>query len=357
MNIITLVLFVLLLGIIICLHEFGHLIAAKLFHVYCFEYSFGMGPALFQKKTKETVYSIRAIPVGGYVSMAGEQDGDAAYPDVVVPEGRRLTDQKPWKKIIIMLAGVTMNFLLCWFILSMILLYSGGYVQSPSSVIDSVVEDSPAERAGFVSGDEVTQIITADGIKTSVDTFDDIQYALLEISGEEVEFVVQRGEESVSLFVTPEYSEERETYMIGIVGGTSSIVTINFLNCWKYGLEYMIKIAGLMLVAIRRIFTPSGVAQLSGPVGIYQATEQAASQGALTYFFLLAQLSLNVGIFNLLPLPVLDGGQVVITLCEAIVRRPLNEKVKVGISVACWVLLISLMLFVTWNDISKLIFN
>lgn len=116
----TIIYFLLLLSIIICIHELGHLLAAKLFGVYCYEYSFGMGPALLQKKGKETIYSIRALPIGGFVSMAGEPDGDEAYPDVVVPEGRRLTEIARWKRIIVMLAGVTMNFLLALFLFSMI---------------------------------------------------------------------------------------------------------------------------------------------------------------------------------------------------------------------------------------------
>ena len=102
----TIIYFLLLLSAIILIHEAGHLVAAKFFGVYCYEYSFGMGPLLFKKKGKETQYSVRCLPIGGYVAMAGEQDGDELYPDVVVPEGRRLTDKKPWQKIIIMLAGV-----------------------------------------------------------------------------------------------------------------------------------------------------------------------------------------------------------------------------------------------------------
>jgi regulator of sigma E protease len=108
----TIIYFLILLSMIIVIHEAGHLLAAKKFGVFCYEFSFGMGPLLWQKKGKETRYSIRAIPVGGYVSMAGEEDGDALYPDVKVPAGRRLTDLVWWKKIIIMLAGVTMNVII-----------------------------------------------------------------------------------------------------------------------------------------------------------------------------------------------------------------------------------------------------
>ena len=105
----TIIYFLLLLSAIILIHEAGHLVAAKLFGVYCYEFSFGMGPVLLKHKGKETQYSLRALPVGGFVAMAGETDGDEAYPDVEVPAGRRLTEKKPWQKIIIMLAGIRYN--------------------------------------------------------------------------------------------------------------------------------------------------------------------------------------------------------------------------------------------------------
>ena len=123
----TIIYFLLLLSVIITIHEAGHLLAAKKFNVYCYEFSFGMGPLLWHKKTKETQYSIRAIPIGGYVSMAGEADGDEMYPDIEVEDSRRLINKPWWQKIIIMLAGVFMNFLLAWVIFSLIILSAGAF--------------------------------------------------------------------------------------------------------------------------------------------------------------------------------------------------------------------------------------
>ena len=135
----TIIYFLLLLSAIILIHEAGHLVAAKLFGVYCYEFSFGMGPVLLKHKGKETQYSLRALPVGGFVAMAGETDGDEAYPDVEVPAGRRLTEKKPWQKIIIMLAGVFMNFVLAFMIflslpLNSLKLYLGSGIHIPHSL-------------------------------------------------------------------------------------------------------------------------------------------------------------------------------------------------------------------------------
>ncbi len=345
----TFVLFILLLSVIIVIHELGHLAAAKKFGVYCYEFSFGMGPVLFKRQKGETQYSIRAIPIGGFVAMAGETDGDAVYPGVVVPEGRRITDKKWWQKVIIMLAGVFNNFVLAYLIISFVMLGNGQMRLSPDPVVATVVEGSPAEAAGFEENDRIVAVVRSDGKKVSVAKFSDIQSIALD--DQPTDFVVVRDGEEVTLTVTPEYNEEYQSYMIGIQSIEGEVIRMNLLNCWYWGAYELKYIAGLMIGAILSLFRGVGLNNLSGPVGIYQATETYAKMGFASYMFLIAQLSLNVGIFNLLPLPVLDGGQVVITLVEAIVHRPLPEKVKTGIMVACWILLLGLMIFITWKDI------
>ena len=350
----TFIYFIILLSVIICIHEAGHLLAAKLFHVYVYEYSFGMGPALLQKKTKETTYSIRAIPMGGFVALAGESDGDA-YEGVVVPEGRRLTDKPAWQKIIILLAGVAMNFLLALVIISMIVLYNGAFAESPEARIEAVVEGSPAERAGLQPGDRIIRL--SDGQRTmKPDSFQDLQAFFITLEeGDVVTMTVLRNNEEVTVNVKPEYSEENQSFMIGIQGPKVAIRKVNILNCWYYGAKELGYIFTMMVEGIRTLFFGRNLDQLSGPVGIYTATEQSVSYGLIGYLVLMAELSLNVGLLNLLPLPVLDGGQVVITLFEALFRKKLSEKVRIGLMSACWVLLIALFLFVTWNDISRLL--
>ncbi len=351
----TIIYFILLLTVIICIHEAGHLFAAKKFGVYCYEYSFGMGPVIWKRKKGETQYSIRAIPIGGFVAMAGEQDGDAAYPDVTVPEGRRLTDKSWWQKVIIMLAGVFMNFVLCWVIFSLIILHSGSFAISPKAMIEEVIAGSPAEAAGLQAGDQITEVRLSDGTVYHPSTYEDLQLELSAMTDQAIEVTVLRDGEELTVSVTPEYNEEYQYYMIGIRGPSAEVKSVNLLNCWGFGAQEMWTVTKLMMSTIRSLFAGRNLNQLSGPVGIYQATEQTVSYGFSSFLFLMAELSLNVGIFNLIPLPVLDGGQVVITIAEAIAHRKLNEKVKIGLMGACWVLLIALMLFVTWNDVSRII--
>ena len=198
----TIIYFLLLLSVIITIHEAGHLLAAKKFNVYCYEFSFGMGPLLWQKKTKETKYSVRAIPIGGYVSMAGETDADELYPDVEVPDERRLINRPWWQRIIILLAGVTMNFLLAWVIFSIVYLSQGVYTESPPAVVGSVRENSPAERAGFEPGDIILEIRKEDGDSVRPKTFMDMQTFFMDDT-ETVTYTVKRGEEVLQLEVVP----------------------------------------------------------------------------------------------------------------------------------------------------------
>ena len=350
----TIILFIILLSVIITIHEAGHLLAAKTFGVYCYEFSFGMGPLVWKRKTKETQYSIRALPIGGYVSMAGEPDGDALYPDVTVPEGRRLTEQKTWKKVIIMLAGVMMNFLLAWVIFSLVILGAGMFRTSPEAIVSEVVAGSPAEAAGFMAGDRIVKITKEDGSSVKPKTYLDMQAFSSGYDGVET-YIIERDGEQYEIRVQPEWNEESQSYLIGIIGPDAVIHQVNFLNCWYYGFAEMGIITRMMITVIKGLFRGSGLDQLSGPVGIYQATETYAKLGLSSYLLLIGQLSLNVGIFNLLPLPVLDGGQIVLALCERAAGKPLNAKVKTVIMAVCWVLLISIMLFATWNDIARLI--
>ena len=350
----TFIYFIILLSIIICIHEGGHLLAAKKFGVYCFEYSFGMGPLIWQKQGKETKYSIRAIPIGGYVSMAGETESDEAYPDVVVPEGRRLNDIAKWKKIIVLLAGVFMNFMLAWLIFSLTLLHTGAYADSPKAMGGSVMENRPAEAAGFEAGDVIVRITKEDGNSVEPETYLDMQVFLADNEGGQLNYSIMRNGELLELTVTPEYMQEYESYLIGITGPKAEVHNVNLLNCWLYGLKEIRYLSRILITTLLALFRGYGLDQLSGPVGIYNATGQAASMGIASFLLLIGELSLNVGIFNLLPLPVLDGGQVVITVAEGIAGRELSTRIKTGIMIACWVLLISMMLFVTWQDIMKL---
>ena len=350
----TLIYFIILLSIIIIIHELGHFMFAKLFNVYCYEFSMGMGPKIWQKKGKETVYTLRLLPIGGYVSMAGENDGmQEEYTDIVVPKERTLTHLKEWKRIIIMGAGIFMNFMLAWVIMSGFYLYQGVYPVAPEPIIASVVEGSPADLAGLEANDYILKVTLEDGTVIEPEKFEDITNYTLTYDGD-ITYTVERNGQTLDFVVTPYQDQETKGYYSGINSLPYQAKEVTLLNAPILGASYLFDSTKTMLIALVRMFQGFGLEQLSGPVGIYTATETYANLGIEYFLMLIALLSLNLGIVNALPLPVLDGGRIIITLGEWIFKRKLNQKIEIALMSACWVLLIGLMIFVTWNDIMRL---
>jgi regulator of sigma E protease len=347
--------FILVLSVIIVIHECGHLLAAKAFGVYCYEFSLGMGPKIFSFQKKETKYTLRLIPIGGYVAMAGEQEDDMElYPDINVPKNRSIKGISYWKRIVIMIAGVVMNFVLCWVIISGILIQNGEYALSPKPIVNTIVENSPAASAGFETGDLIKKVVFADGTVIKPKEFTDLSTFTISY-GDEMTYTVERDGQLIDIKVKGQATEDG-IYMVGIGAPASEVVKINLLNAGKYGFDYMVDMTGSIFKSLTRLVQGNGLDQLSGPVGIYQVTAQQASLGLSNLLLLIALLSLNVGIFNLLPLPVLDGGRIILTLVEMIIGKPLNKKFELGIMTASMVLLFGLMIFATWQDIVR-IFN
>lgn len=356
----NLILFALLLSIIVSVHEFGHLVAAKIFGVYCKEYSIGMGPKLISKKGKETEYSIRAFPVGGFVAMAGDSDNqlETSVDTSDIPYERTLPGIAVWKRIIVMLAGIFMNLILAIVIYSMLILHNGQYVTSSKPEIVSVVEGSPAAVSGIEEGDIVIHIGFKNGLSISPESYRELIAFTGTYDGNGPwEVKVERNNETVEFEIDPEYVEEDDRYMIGIAFSDKAIqvVDVNLLNCWKYGLEYAVFIVKLTWSSFLSLFRGMNLKNVSGPIGIYSTVSEAAGLGIEYYIQLIAMISINVGIVNALPLPIFDGGRVLLALIELIIRKPLNQKTQNMIMTASLIVLLLLIFFVTYNDISKLI--
>ena len=353
----NIILFVILLSVIIVVHECGHLIAAKVFGVYCQEFSIGVGPKLFSKKGKETEFTLRALPFGGFVAMAGDTDNDLETKVDIsnLPPDRTLLGIARWKRIIIMLAGIIMNIILAIFIIAMVILSNGTYAKSPDAIVASVVADSPAEKAGLMAGDVIVEAYFEElGISIVPETFEDFQTFVYGYDDEVLTIVYERDGIEYTTELTKEYNAEVDAYQYGIYGPDSELVEVNLLNCWVYAIDYSAYAVSTIISALGQLLVGQGLENLSGPVGVYQVTAQAAQMGIQTYFLLIALISLNVGIFNALPLPILDGGRVVILLIEAVIRRPLSEKVINGLMCASLLIIFGLLIFVTWQDILRL---
>ncbi len=355
-TIINVIVFFLILGVIVLIHELGHFLTAKLFGVYCAEFSIGMGPKLFSKKKGETEYQIRALPIGGYVAMAGEADQEDNEIMKDVPYERTLKGIKTWKKCVIMLAGVFMNFVLALVLL--IGIYSFVEVQTNTSEIGSVVKNKGAALAGIEAGDIINKI-TINNEEHIIASFSDIQEVLnnenLQLDTDTVTMKVglTRNKHYLEKEVTAKYNNETKSYVMGITAATRQLT---FAEAIRQGINQFIEYALLIFTTLGKLITDMThtVSQLSGPVGIYTVTAQVTQTGSIsTLLSLTALLSTNIGMFNLLPIPGLDGSQVLFALIEKVIRREIPTRVKYALQMAGLILVFGLMIFVTVNDIGK----
>lgn len=347
----TIIYFALILGIIVFVHEFGHFFFAKLFNIYVYEFSLGMGPKIFQKKGKtgETVYSLRAIPIGGYCSLAGEGSDE----DKKLPKDRLLQSKPIWQRLLVMFFGAGNNFILALIVLFMVgLLYGCPIEKSP--IVKDVTLDSPAYVAGLQGGDIIKYI---NGSK--INNYEDLQIQLLMAKGE-TEIIVNRDGTDNTIKVTPLTEEERKAqkkdYSYGFSFKEDVDYEYGFFNSIKYSFKRFGALLRQMGITFKGLFTGGiSVKELSGPVGIFSAVDQTKSNGLSSLLALLALLSLNVGVVNLIPFPAFDGGRILFLVIEKIKGKPVKAETENLIHTIGFFLLLALIAFVTINDIIRLI--
>ena len=340
--------FVLILGAIILVHEFGHFIFSKLFKVYVYEFSLGMGPKLlhYKKKGGETEYCLRLIPIGGFVSLAGEDADDNSK----IPDDRKLYNKPVWQRFIIMVAGATFNFIFAFVVLFVMALIYGSTSTKP--IIATVSEGYPAYEAGIEVGDRVLSI---DGERTS--SWSEVQLYISMSDGKEMEFVLkdQDGEKK-TVMITPDVVENEDgtkNFVVGI--GLDTTKKHGFIESISYAFETTGTLFGLMFTTLKQLFAGGvSVNDLSGPVGIYGVVSDQAKQGFNSLMYLTAYLSMNVGVINLIPFPAFDGGRVLFLIIEKIRRKPVKAKTEALVNSIGFIILILLMIVVTFNDILRL---
>ena len=343
----SLIWFILILGAIVAVHEFGHFIFAKLSNIYVYEFSIGMGKKIFGKKKKdgETEFCLRAVPLGGYVMIAGED-----VEDEKIPKDRQMCNKGFWARFLVLFAGAFFNFIFAFVILFVSALIYGAVSMKP--YIGEVAQGFPAYNSGLESGD---LLLSIDGEK--INNWDKGLIMLQTTDGKEVEFEVQKADGSIRKYliapVIVEDEEGNETYKFGI--STMYEKEYGFGKSLSYAYNKTISLFGSMWDTLKYLFTGKvGVDQLSGPVGIYSIVDSQAEQGFEAILYLVAYLSINVGIINLLPFPAFDGGRILFLVIEKIFRKPVSKKVENIIHTIGFMLIIGLLIFVTFNDILRL---
>ena len=345
----TIIYFILILGIVVLIHEFGHFIFAKKAGIYVYEFSIGMGPQLFKfhRKNDETEYSIRLLPIGGYVQMAGE---DMEEEESDIPKEKQMTNKKWYQRFLTIIAGILFNFLLAIVIFFIVGLVNG--VPTDTTTVAEVTKDSAALEAGLQSGDVIEKI----NGKTILSS--DHLMLLVQVNGKEtMDVVVDRDGKEVALEITPKKVEvdDHVTYQYGF--SLNNTVVHNFFVAVKYGFTKMFSLLHQMILIIGYLIIGKlSLSSLAGPVGIYTVVEQSAEAGLMSLVYLVGFLSLNVGFINLLPIPAFDGGRILFLIIEKIKGSRVNPKVENTIHAIGFIFLMILMVLITYNDIMRLFF-
>lgn len=331
---------VLVFGILVTVHEFGHFITAKLTGMRVDEFAIGFGPKIYQQKDGDTLYSLRAIPLGGYNKIAGMD------PDDPVTEDSFNSKSIP-KRMLVILAGALMNFILPIILFTGIFLVQGMDKMVNEPVLGSVMTGMAADRAGLKAGDK---ILTING--QSMQNWRDIVVNLRANGEKEVTLQAERQGVVKTYTLQPEYDKEAKRALVGITPKFEK-VNMSVAESVKEGFSYTKYIIVAMMDGLAKIITGKAPAEVAGPIGVAQMAGQVAEQGLLPLMNFVAFLSINLGVINLLPLPALDGGHFVLLVLEGLRGKPLGSKAMNNIQMVGVALILALTIFSTFKDITR----
>lgn len=324
-----------LLGFLIFIHELGHFTVAKLCKVRVNEFAIGFGPTIWKKQGKQTKYALRLIPLGGFVSMEGEEERSeesGSFSKASIP-----------KRIAIVAAGAIVNILFAIIVYFILMASTGTYI---TNEVSTIIEGYPAQEIGIQAGDKIIQI-NDDKINNIYDLNESIQK-----NTDEIKVKVERNGEILEYTTVPKQVTKQgyTSYYLGVNLKPAEDTFVN--RCINAGIltkDFMFSIVD----NLKQLFTGKvGVDQMMGPVGISEVVSK--TNGIKEFIYMLALISISLGVTNLLPIPALDGGKILILIIEAIRRKPLNEQTEINIQLLGFSILIALSLYVTYHDISRI---
>ena len=331
---------ILVFGIVIMIHELGHFIMAKRSGIKVNEFSIGMGPQIYGITIGDTEYSVRALPIGGYVAMEGEDeesDAEGAFNSVPVQD-----------RIGVVVAGAVMNMILGFVVLFYL---TASQPAITSRTVSTFYEGAKTQQTGLMIDDE---IIAINGRKCYI--ANDIIYEFARTQNGEADFTVIRNGEKIELenVTFDTYVDEATGLKQMIIDFTVYPVTKTIPNIAKEAFNWTISIARMVFLSLIDLVTGNvAINQMSGPVGIVSTISEAVSYGLESVLMILAMITINLGVFNLLPVPALDGGRLVFLLIELVRGKPVDQKYEMWVNGAGMIILLGFMAFVTFSDITK----
>ncbi|MEF3280145.1 MAG: RIP metalloprotease RseP [Elusimicrobiota bacterium] len=329
-------------GIVIFIHEFGHFIVAKLVGVFVEEFSFGFGKPLWQKKSGDTVYSIRAIPLGGYVKPKGEDINEYKG------ESDEYFSKKWYERIFIVLAGPFMNYFLAFIIFFGVIFFVGKPVPSTSTIIGEVAPNYPAHLAGLKEGDRIDSI----NFKKVLTWKDMTDYIYPNIEKE----ITISYERDGKIYTTTLKTRKDQTMNRGIIGIAPKIdyVHIGFFSSLFNAFKQLWFWTSYTITTLAKNIYHMEKPDVAGPIGIVTIVSKAAHSQLPDFLFLVGLISIAVGFFNLLPLPLLDGGHFILYFFEGIFKKKITPAIMKYVNSTGIVILISILIFATYNDIIRI---
>ncbi len=331
-------------GLLVLVHEFGHFITAKMTGMRVDEFAIGFGTKLFGFQKGETYYSLRLIPLGGYNKIAGmESDDDEGA------GARAYSKKSVWQRMIVIVAGAMMNILLAYVLLVGVFLWRGIQTPIETATFGQVVVNKPAYQAGLRSGDTV---VALDG--KDISTWNEFAATVRDSGGKVLKVTYKRDGALHQTLMIPEYDSKAGHALCGVTEAFKS-QPVGFFTAWYLAAKQLFFIVHMMVDTLIKMIFGAAHAQIAGPIGVVTVIGQAAEMGLLPLLNITILLSVNLGIINLLPVPALDGGHF-FTLCiEALRGKPLSPKMVRRSQYVGMSLLLLLMIFATFQDITRLI--
>jgi len=362
----TIVVFVLILGLLVFVHELGHFVMAKRAGIKVEEFGFGFPPRVFGIKRGETIYSINLLPLGGFVKIYGE-DGLDKKDIQPADKGRAFGDKPIGTRAIVLVAGVTMNLVLAAFLLGV-----GHWVGLPTMIEDEdavgasgakvqivqVAFGSPAEQAGIQMGDTVARLKAGDE-EIEVEMVGEMQYFITAHEGEEITAVIHRGDEVLEKKMFARVNPPANEGSLGVALARTTIVSQPWYQAIYSGIADVFYMTYAIVIALggllwQLVSTGKSAIEGGGPVYIFNLTGQAAQLGLIYIIQLAAVLNINLAIINILPFPALDGGRLLFLGIEKIKGSPISQNIERITHTAGFALLILLMVAITWRDVARL---
>jgi regulator of sigma E protease len=346
----TILAFIFVLGLLVFVHELGHFITAKMVGIRVERFSLGFPPRMFGKKIGDTDYCISWIPLGGYVKMSGMVD-ESLEAGSIKGEPWEYMSKPVWQRIIVITAGSIMNFITAVVIFALLFIFVGIGEGIDGTIVGETLPGRPAETIGLQPGDVITAVNGQ-----PVATWEDLTNIIHRHPDVEIAIQWQRGSETLSANVTPQRQPETDIGLIGI-GPRIKYRQLEFWESWKTGFTHSVTIVKLTVQALQLIVTGEEPVKdaIGGPLRIAEEAGKSAKLGFQYLLAFTAVISLNLGFFNMLPFPVLDGGHLVLLLIEGIRRKPLSTKTVLVVQKIGMAFLLALIVFIFFNDLRRVL--